>query len=369
MMRNAKCAPRPQAAIGRPLLKSGVRRIRRAPGTLQFGLNADRSVLLTGLDAATERWIHDLDGLRDPVALRRIAEHAGVDGGTVEAVLELLAGHGLLEDAAAPCPGWAELPLYTRDRLAPDLASLTLLDPRPDGGKKRLARRLAACVEVRGAGRVGSAVANLLAAAGVGVVRVVDAGIVGPADLGPAGLREHQLGGGRGPAATPPPVPRRRRSGSAPPVALIVLASDDGAAIDRPPGPTPPHLAAYVCETAGVIGPLVIPGRSPCLRCLDLTRTDRDPGWPELTAQLRAPGRRAAVGRSACDVVLATAVAAHACLQALSYLDCGTCAAVGGTLHVELPEGGLRRRSWVSHPACGCGWGDEPPCPAAGWLG
>jgi bacteriocin biosynthesis cyclodehydratase domain-containing protein len=33
-----------------------------------------------------------------------------------------------------------------------------------------------------------------------------------------------------------------------------------------------PHLAVSASEAIGVVGPLVLPGQSACLRCLDLTR-------------------------------------------------------------------------------------------------
>jgi hypothetical protein len=60
----------------------------------------------------------------------------------------------------------------------------------------------------------------------------------------------------------------------------------------------------------------------------------------------------------ACDVVLATAVASHAALQVLSFLDSGAAPSMDGTLHIRLPDGLVRRRSWSQHPACGCGWAD-----------
>ena len=112
-----------------------------------------------------------------------------------------------------------------------------------------------------------------------------------------------------------------------------------------------------------MIGPLVVPGRSSCLRCHDLHRCDRDPAWPRLAAQLATDPSRPARGASApvasaCDVTLAAAVAAHAVMQALAFLDGQvTPSAVDGTVEVSLPDGGMRRRSWTPHPGCGCAWG------------
>jgi bacteriocin biosynthesis cyclodehydratase domain-containing protein len=345
---------RPAAVIRRPMVKAGLPRLRRPDGAMQFGIDPERSVLLEGIDEPTERWIGALDGILDIGRLHSEAAIVGVAPRTVAQVLELLADHGLLEDAGADCPGWADLPRDSRDRLVPDLASMTLLDPRPDGGKKILSRRLAATVDVRGGGRVGSAVAALLDAAGVGSVRLVDPGEVRPADLGPAGHRADRLGCPRGTTA-PHPAETIELTGPD----LVVFASDDGthsAAGSPPEMLQTPHLLAAVGETSGVVGPLVVPGATACLRCLELARTDRDPHWPGLRAQLR--GGRRVTPTPACDVVLATTVAGHAALQALAFLDSGAASSMDGTLHIRLPDGLVRRRSWSQHPACGCGWAD-----------
>ncbi len=52
------------------------------------------------------------------------------------------------------------------------------------------------------------------------------------------------------------------------------------------------HLAVAVERGRMTIGPLVIPGESPCLSCRDGQERDRDPAWPLLHTQLigRDPG-------------------------------------------------------------------------------
>jgi hypothetical protein len=229
---------------------------------------------------------------------------------------------------------------------------------------------------VHGAGRLGSGVVRLLAAAGVGTIGVADPVLVAPADLGPAALGPDAVGARRDEAA-------RRSARALAPSTRALLAEQ----VDRPDlvvlapagaGPEPrqvdqlmrdgqPHLFAAVRPSVGVVGPLVLPGRSSCARCHDLHRRDRDAAWPTVAAQLRAvPGGAAAgsgqatrsVGADACDVVLATAVAAQTCLQVLAFLDGGTPAppAVDGTIEVSLADGAVRRRSWSVHPSCGCAW-------------
>ncbi|MCU1590412.1 MAG: UBA/THIF-type binding protein, partial [Frankiales bacterium] len=135
---------------------------------------------------------------------------------------------------------------------------------------------------------------------------------------------------------------------------LVVLAPAGGLPAAEAPRLVA-HLLAEIRGEVGVVGPFVAPGASACLRCLDLTRADRDPGWPALAVQLDLPAR----GVTPCDSALALAVAAQASLQALEFLDTGSLpATAGGTLELVLPGWRWRRRSWQVHPDCDCVWRD-----------
>jgi len=53
-----------------------------------------------------------------------------------------------------------------------------------------------------------------------------------------------------------------------------------------------PHLLVRFGDRSIRVGPFVAPGAGPCAACLELQRTDRDPAWPAMAAQLsrrRAP--------------------------------------------------------------------------------
>ncbi|MGH2929347.1 MAG: hypothetical protein ACRDL8_14185, partial [Solirubrobacteraceae bacterium] len=116
-----------------------------------------------------------------------------------------------------------------------------------------------------------------------------------------------------------------------------------------------PHLVVRADEAIGVVGPLVLPGRSACVRCVDLSKAARDPAWPRILAQASV-GDAVADGTRACDTVLAAATAALAAAQALTLIDrVGVPAAANGTLEVVLPEWQWQRRGWPAHPACPCG--------------
>jgi len=47
-----------------------------------------------------------------------------------------------------------------------------------------------------------------------------------------------------------------------------------------------PHLLVTYDEQGATIGPLVLPGRTPCAHCVDLHRRDADPSWVALASQL-----------------------------------------------------------------------------------
>jgi bacteriocin biosynthesis cyclodehydratase domain-containing protein len=128
------------------------------------------------------------------------------------------------------------------------------------------------------------------------------------------------------------------------------LAVADGAARSDTP-----LLHVRVRETAGIVGPLVVPGTTSCLRCQQFHRAERDPAWPRVAAQLAA----GPPGTAPCDGVLATATAALAALHALAWLDGGVerlPSSADASLEVTLPEGRVRRRPWPPHPSCGCRW-------------
>ena len=340
----------------RPVLSSARRAMWRDEQTLQLGEAEGRAVVLAGLHPRDRAVLALLDGTRDLAGVLRDAVRAGCDADRAGELVALLQRAGALVDARDRWP--PRMTVAERDRLAGDVASLGLLH---DGaGLTVLRRRDEAAVVVVGAARIGAPLAGLLACAGVGTVDVVDDGVARPQDTGVGGLQPEDVGRRRADAA------RERLRALAPstssgPVArpsLVVLTApqrDDRtgrALLDS----GVPHLRVAVHEAVGVVGPLVLPGTSACLHCLDLERSDRDPDWPALLAQQVVAPQSA----GACDGTLVAAVAAQAALQVLALLDGSTPAAVGGSLELALPDWRWRRRTWERHPACSCRW------PAAG---
>lgn len=110
-----------------------------------------------------------------------------------------------------------------------------------------------------------------------------------------------------------------------------------------------PHLLVRSLGDAVWVGPLVLPGRTPCLRCTDLTRADVDPGWPTVLAQL---GRL----RLRLPALLSGWAAAVAATQALGFLDGSRPETTGATLELTAADLRTELRTWPSHRDCGCRW-------------
>jgi hypothetical protein len=335
----------------RPVLSPASRRLWRDRTTLQLGHPSARAVVVEGFDESRRLLLPLLDGTRTRQQVIEQAVRAGC--ADAEAVLVALEHAGLLMDADDLHP--RELTRSDRDRLAPDLASLALV--RGSKAVHALQARRAARVVVHGAGRVGAPLAALLSTAGVGTVEVLDRQPTRPGDLAVRGLTERDLGRPRGDA-----VAEGLRSLSSVRRPAVVVLTDDGAdeTAQALLADGMPHLIARVDEHVGTVGPLVLPGCSACLHCLDLVRSELDPGWPALAAQLDHRGRSAI----ACDAVLATAVAAQAAFQVLALIEGDAPATVGGTLELELPSWRWRRRSWPQHPGCPCAWALQVPATA-----
>lgn len=336
--------------VVRPTLRPGLRLTWRGPTTMQVGVAPGPAVVLAGVRAGDEVLLSALDGTRGLAQLQALAHEHDLGPGRVAELVGLLARAGLLMSAdhqqLADRVHLSRLGAGPRRRLAPDTDALSLV--HGEDGVRLVADRGRRHVQVVGGGRVGALVATTLVAAGVGLVEALD----------------------RSPSARPgAPTPSSGPSAGAAsgrPHAVVlvgehVLDPRAGAALSRR---DVPHLGLLVATDRVVVGPMVLPGSSACLHCLDLHRRDRDPLWLQVMAQLLLvrPGRARPVGETA----LSTMASGLATLQVLTLLDGQVRPdAVGRTLELSLPHGVARRRSWSPHPACGCSRLTPDPDPQA----
>lgn len=264
--------------VGRPFLDPTVAVVWRQAGLLQIGLDAQRSVALTGVSPQLPVLLHRLTGRE---ASRDVAQMAQAMGRADElrAVLALLEAAGLVADGA---------PEHTR---------------------------AGAWVEVVGDGPLAEAVAAGLRGAGVG-----------RCTLSP------------------------RSSGPGPDVVVVAPSAGRGfAEFEALMSSGTTHVWAHVRDGRAVVGPLVTPGQTACLRCHDLHRTEQDPAWPRLVLAWEQASRPVA---DLAAVGLAAAATVRQCVLALQGEHPSS---VGATLE-EQPGGDLERLPWPMHPGCGCGW-------------
>jgi bacteriocin biosynthesis cyclodehydratase domain-containing protein len=339
------------------ILHPAARALWRPDSTLQLELG-DRAVIVPadGVDAVRPVLGHH----RQPAPAPSAAPPAP---GSRHDVVQELTEAGYLwpaDDAGVLAPS------------GPDGASPRLSPPRPHlAGELRamtvrhgeqaaelLHARRHVVVVVQGDNRAGPLVASLLGAAGVGHVYLSDAKPVRMHQCLPGGIGPQDEGRSFGAAAAAAVQRAAPQTNVRCPPAhespdLVVLAYDepidpDHRAALHAHGHA--HLPVRLAPDHGVVGPLVIPGLTSCLRCADLHRLDRDPAWTALAVQLSTPPRTG----SASPVTLAATLAAVAAGQALAYLDGEQPATIDGTVEQHLPDWRLRRRSWPVHPDCDC---------------
>ncbi len=279
--------PPPAAARTAPRLLTGHAPRRRPDGGIQLGTDASGGLVLDGLTHDDVQLLARIDGRSTRDDLTAHPSRAGLVSPRAEQLLDLLGAAGLVTD---PSP--------------------------PSAMRQRV-------VLVDGAGPVARALAAQLSDIGVGAIR-------------------------SGPYA----VDAADATGARPDLVLVVGPAPVA------PGRVQPlrargirHLVVAIAEASAVLGPLVTPGRSPCLECLDRQRADRDAGWPAALEGL-AVGAPEAVACEPTLAALATGLAVAVTVAALQ----GQCPG-GVTLEVGLPWPRVVQRQWSAHPACGCGAG------------
>lgn len=307
----------------RPRVVPGLAVLRRRAGEIQVGLDPRRATVVSGLPESVVVVAGRLTGHRSADDL--LAE-VGDDGPALEDLLRLLSDKGLVEDAAGGGPA----------------------GQYADG-----------MIAVHGDGRLAVSVACLLTAAGVGWVHVAARGAVGPEDVGSGYLAE-DVGQPRAAAATAAvqrvddSVRTSRFAGRRrPDLALLTDAVvPDPELVDLLTADGVPHLPVHVRDGIGIVGPLVVPGVTSCLRCADLHRSDIDKCWPGIATQLAGRPQPA-------DLTSVQTTAGFAAAQALETLRWSRSAhgrprTWHTSVEIDLASAQTQYRGWRRHPACPC---------------
>ncbi len=129
------------------------------------------------------------------------------------------------------------------------------------------------------------------------------------------------------------------------------------------PAMTRPHLFVATYAERGAVGPLVVPGRTGCLRCRHLHRRDADPAWPVVAVQWSHA--ISALTSLPIDPLLARMAADWTALMTRTWVDLPREIDTWGgwRLEISLPLGDPRVVECPPHPLCGCRWDVRPPPP------
>ena len=303
----------------------GVVPLWRGAGNIQIGSDPRTSFVLEGLSPAEQRFVEALaQDVGVPVDPARLARRSStLDPGRAESIVASLSQAEVLVN----------------------------LEPSPS-----TVRRQAARVVVVGGDDLGLRIATALATSGIGGVCVIDATDVEAEDVGPGGYLPRDQGLPRDRQALAHLRSARATLMTSVPTrpTLVVLVESRVAVPFRSTAYVREdiaHLSVIRRERDTVVGPCVRPGLDPCLRCLDLHRTDADSCWPNLATQLAtAPAAPRDLGTSHIAAGLATHLV-------LAFVE-GTppeARDVGTTYEVDSGTPVPRIRRWAPHPQCGCG--------------
>ena len=294
----------------RPLLRPGTHVLRRADGHLQVGLEPTTAVVLP-----------------DSPAVRASLE--GLDGSPREAagddVVDLLESQSLLVDERVLMPLVG--PAAARGALGRVVGAALVREAGPQATTAAEARR-----------------SRRLQAVGFG--HPDGASLVGDLEV----LLERS---GVRPAARRADRAARTRGLVG---ALVGSGEPDRELVDGWTRAGTPYILVRLTEGRGVVGPLVVPGVTACLRCIDAHHADVDSSWPLLVRQYAAAAsadRRDGVPEPL-DPALATLAVAWAARDLVTFAAGGRPATWSATITLDATLSSMEARPWPRHPECGC---------------
>lgn len=220
-------------------------------------------------------------------------------------------------------------------------------------------------IEIKGAGRLGTTIAVMLAHSGFTNIHIHDDNKVTLADVTAWGASRVDVGARRDHTAlmiieriqrgTWPRMLRPTKTGSK---NLVILCPDQvGQSVWFQPDLTDeqiaadrPHLFAGVGRTQGQVSTILNPKATACLRCHNARLTDLDPAWPLLSAQL--------VGRPTQDLAPAPLIlhVASLVLELVSDWAQNPTNLESGIWQVNWPSATRTLLPLSTHGSCGCQW-------------
>ena len=284
----------------RPMIRPGVRILRRDLQTMQIGHEWPGVVLLAD-SPALQAVLAAVDGCRDATAVVMAASAGGRTPDDCAEALDLLIDTGAVVDSATvTSPAGA----------AASWGALWLLAGPEATAADVVAMRRECRVHVSGEGVIVDILRQLLPQAQLTLT-------ADPADATLLVLGDRR-------------EPDRARSDDAMRSGL-------------------PHVWGYLRDLVGVVGPFVVPGSSACLRCVDISRRELDPSWPMLLAA-------APTADPPEDPVMATLVGAAVAQDVAAWASGYQPRTWDAVVEISYGGSAIEQQARPPHPQCGCGW-------------
>jgi bacteriocin biosynthesis cyclodehydratase domain-containing protein len=149
----------------------------------------------------------------------------------------------------------------------------------------------------------------------------------------------------------------RNPAGTARPDAALVLvtAEPDRSLLDPWIRDGTPHLLVRAVEGELVVGPLVVPGATACLRCIDAHHAVDDPLYPVLVTRHHAAARSDGIAEPV-DSALAAIAIGWAVRDLTGHLDGEEVTTWSSTVRFGPEPGEVSVITWLRDPGCGCAW-------------
>ncbi len=324
----------------------------------------------------------EMDGTR---TCDELSQHLGIPISEITALLRELDGAGLIDTEKS------KISVHTRfhspnanrashdgddsndgavralqARLLPELSFTTWLPEVRDGGVAAIGRRRDWQVVIYGDSRIAALIYGILLSSGITYtslfsiderrrIREEDlcAGFLHPSDIGLAyKMRTHELS--RELSLFPMTKGSHAAKESKGGYRKIAIAVGNVPAdqIQEWMSDGVPHLLIDAPDGAKIsVGPIVIPGQSPCARCISMALEDQNPAWHEISMEkLLKPASEA-------PVALAHHIAGIAALELLRFIDEGQSQLIGKRASIDYHRPTIAvQQSFTRHPACGCNW-------------
>lgn len=246
-------------------------------------------------------------------------------------------------------------------KLAPELSLATWLANVRDGGVATLSRRRDWQIGIFGDSRIATLLYGILLSSGISRALVQSssnqrkiseadlcAGFLHPSDIGYSyAARTQEL---TRELSLFPPTKRGEEAGSR--KLMVAVGNVPADHVQEWMSQGIPHLFIDTPDCASIsIGPLVIPGQTPCARCISLSLDDQNPTWREVSMQRRIdPAKEVPVSVAHC-------VAGLVALELLRFVDEGNSLLIGGSARMDYRQPTVvAPQIFTRHPACGCDW-------------